>query len=653
MYFHNTKKYCIIFTGVLLRILMPVKHNNFMTDTIEKANGLLYEAIDFYGNNNYKNAINNLSAAHKIFLANKEISKVSVCLSLTGLLKYLSKSESYYKSLLLLEDSKFLSESSKDRTVIAVNKFAFGHIYFLENKYSEAIYYLSYSMEMLEEYPFLKVKAYELVAISYIRLQNTKMALSYLEKAMGLAKAFGFKNICDEIKEISKSYINSNSTIHQALVKKDRQRKNKEQDTSLLLALSNIARTVNAEANIDKLLITIAEQTRLVLNADRCSVFLYDKAKNELWSKVALGLDSEEIRFSADKGFAGYAVKTGETIRIKDAYSDERFNSEIDKHTGYKTYNLLCMPIRNIKFEIIGAFQVLNKKNGDFTDDDEKILLAIGTNAGIAIENNLLFNIQQKMLEEQKKLFEGFIDTLAASIDARDKITLGHSNRVKLYSELICSQLGLNKEVTNIISKAAMLHDIGKIGIKDAVLQKKGTLSKEEYEHIKEHVKITYDILCKTNINSSFSEITEIAASHHERYDGTGYFRQLKGEEIPLGGRILAVSDVFDAITSVRHYRDRMPMDEAINIIIEGRNKHFDGKITDAFLSLQCDLITEILISEYNMKLKDEDKKILQSLNLKEFSQILNKKQRTQKEKKIIDVFNSYYIRQKNLKKEN
>ena len=113
-------------------------------------------------------------------------------------------------------------------------------------------------------------------------------------------------------------------------------------------------------------------------------------------------MDSEEIRFSADKGFAGYVFQTGETLRIQDAVHDSRFNKDIDKHTGYKTYNMLCMPMKNIKFETIGVFQVLNKKYGDFTEADEEILLAIGTNAGIAIENNLLFNIQQQMLQEQQ-----------------------------------------------------------------------------------------------------------------------------------------------------------------------------------------------------------------------------------------------------------
>ena len=628
---------------------MPQKHNeNSFKESVENAYNLLKKAIELYANENYKNAIDNLSLAHKIFLAHKDIPNVSVCLSLNGLMKYLEKDETYYKSLLLLEDSKFLAESSNNKTVIATNKFAFGQIYFMENKFSEALFYLSYAATSLNENPTLHAMSYMLLALTYIKMQNTKMAYEALERAYNIAKNKVPQALFLKIKELSRNFINANSGIDiKAAPQTLKNKPEKEQNETLLIALSEIARTVNAQANLDKLLITIAEQTKMVLNADRCSVFLFDKDKNELWSKVALGIDeSEEIRFSADKGFAGYAVKTGETIRIQDAYNDDRFNKDIDKHTGYRTYNLLCMPMRNIKFEIIGAFQVLNKKDGDFTDADEDILLAIGTNAGIAIENNLLFNIQQQMLDEQKKLFEGFIDTLAASIDARDKITLGHSTRVRLYAEIIANQMGLNKDITEIISKAAMLHDIGKIGIRDAVLQKKGSLTKEEYEHIKEHVNITYDILCKTNLNSSFTEIAEIAASHHEKYDGTGYFRGLEGDKIPLGGRILAVSDVFDAITSVRHYRDRMPMKDALNIMIEGKNKHFDGKIVDAFLSIPCDIVTGVLISEFKIELKEKDKKLLSSLTLKEFSDILREENLSSKQKKIVDVFNSYYVRQ-------
>lgn len=624
---------------------MPKKHSSIMNESVESAENLLREAISMYCNGDYKQAVSNLSLAHKIFLAYKDIAKVSVCLSLTALVKYINKDESYYKSLLLLEDSKFLAESSNDKDIFAVNKFAFGQIYFLENKFNEAVFYLAYASVALDEYPLIKVKALELLALTYIRLQNAKLAYEYLEKAINLAKTLGLSSLIERLSEISENFINTNSAFDGAYKQQNKKKQDSEQGTTLLLALSKIARTVNAEANLDKLLMTIAEQTKLVLNADRCTVFLLDKEKNELWSKVALGMDSEEIRFSADKGFAGHVVKTGETIKIQDAYKDSRFNKEIDKHTGYRTYNLICMPIRNIKFEIIGVFQVLNKKDGDFTDADEDVLLAIGTNAGIAIENNLLFNIQQQMIEEQQKLFAGFIDTLAASIDARDKITLGHSKRVRLYSELICSQLGLNQDLTQIIARAAMLHDIGKIGIRDAVLQKKGSLTKEEYEHIKEHVKITYDILRQTNMSVSFMEIAEIAASHHEKYDGTGYFRGLKGEEIPFGGRILAVSDVFDAITSVRHYRDRMPMDNVLDIMLDGKNKHFDGKIVDAFLSIPCDVLMEVLLSEFEMHLSENDKKLLSAITLRDFAEILKKETPSAKEKKLINVFNSYYVR--------
>ncbi len=605
------------------------------TNSLEKAESALSDSLVFISSQNYKEAANKLSLAHKLFLAHKNIDKVSICLSLTALLKYIIKEENYYKSLLLLEDSKFLAESSNNKFAISINKFAFAQIYFLEKKFNDVIISLADYIYQLEKIPFIFVKALNLMTITYLNLKNPQKAKIYFEQAIHYSKIYNLKQQYEELNKLSENFTNLN-TNNKSYVK---------QNSTLIYALSTIARSVNTQTNLDKLLNIIAEQTRIVLNADRCSVFLYDKKTDELWSKIALGIGSEEIRFPANKGFAGHVFQTGETIRIKDAYKDKRFNKDIDKHTGYKTYNILCMPIRNIKFEIIGVFQVLNKKNGDFTTSDEDILLAIGTNAGIAIENNLLFKIQQQMLEEQQQLFAEFIDTLAASIDARDKITLGHSTRVKMYAELISKQLNLTKDTAEIIAKAAMLHDIGKIGIKDAVLQKKGALTKKEYEQIKEHVKITYEILRKTNLNSFFKEIAEIAASHHEKYDGTGYFRGLKGEEIPFGGRILAVCDVFDAITSVRHYRDRMPMKEALKILDDGRNKHFDGNIVDAFFSISCDNIMDVLISDYETEIQEKDRKILSDITLGELFKIFNKENPAKKELNIINMFNSYYLR--------
>ena len=168
---------------------MSEKHiGSSLVESLNDADALLLKAVEFYGALNWKSAIKNLSDAHKIFLAYKDIKKVSVCLSLTGLNKYLSRDEGYYKSLLLLEDSKFLSESSQNKVVSAVNKFAFGQIYYSENKISEAIFYLSYAKNELKELPLLQAKAYQLLGLIYIKLQNTKEAYDNLEQAYKIAK---------------------------------------------------------------------------------------------------------------------------------------------------------------------------------------------------------------------------------------------------------------------------------------------------------------------------------------------------------------------------------------------------------------------------------------------------------------------------------
>ena len=406
-----------------------------------------------------------------------------------------------------------------------------------------------------------------------------------------------------------------------------------------LLALVKIGQAVAAEKNIDKLIQTIAEETKEAIQADRCTVYLYDKDTDELWSKVALGLGSTELRFKSNKGLAGHVFQTGETINIKDAYSDSRFNKNVDKETGYKTKTILCMPIKNIEQEIIGVFQVLNKITGYFTEEDEDLLVTIGSSAGISLENATLFARQEELLKEQKKIFDSFISTLGASIDARDKITSGHSTRVRMYSTLIAEAFNLPQEDIEIIQKAAALHDIGKIGIRDSVLQKEGKLTPEEYQHIQQHVEITHNILEKINMSDEFKLITEIACSHHEKYDGTGYYRHLKGEEIPFGGRILAVSDVFDAITSKRHYRDKMPIVKVISILIGDSGTHFDKNVVDKFLSITLDKITEVFLTENHLVLSEEDKNILSKYTLLDLYNKLNAGENSE----LVNKFNFYY----------
>ena len=416
-----------------------------------------------------------------------------------------------------------------------------------------------------------------------------------------------------------------------------------------LVALVKIGQAVAAEKDIDKLMQTIAEEARNAVQADRCTVFLYDKETDELWSKVALGLGSQELRFNASQGIAGSVFRTGEIVNIKDAYSDDRFNKEVDLKTGYTTKTILCMPIRNIEQEIIGVFQILNKFGGYFTQEDEDILISIGSSAGISLENAKLFARQQELLEEQRIVFDSFISTLAASIDARDKITAGHSTRVRMYATLIAEAYGLDKKELEIIQKAAALHDIGKIGIRDSVLQKEGKLTDEEYKHIQEHVEITHNILEKIHMSDDFKMITEIACSHHEKYDGSGYYRHLKGEDIPFGGRILAVADVFDAITSKRHYRDKMPIQKVISILIGDSGTHFDKNIVDKFLSIPLDKIVEVFLTENHLVLTDDDRNILNQHNLRELKDAID----SQSNEDFVNKFNKYYTGIDSKKKKN
>lgn len=540
---------------------------------------------------NYEGAVETFKEARKLYADNSEM--LSVSLSFLGMSRYLVDKKSYTDVLKTLNEARYMADFAKSATAKIANEYAKGTIDFGENSKDTAMMYFenakNLSMTAGDE---LSIVGYVLTRIKQLRA--------------GLDFSIPIKS-------------------------------------DPLVSLVKIGRSITAVTDIDILLRVIAEETKIAIQADRCTVFMYDKDKNELWSKVALGMDSQEIRFPADKGLAGYVVKTGEPLNIPNAYNDPRFNPDIDKETGYHTKTILCMPIKNNNQEIIGAFQVLNKLGGVFTKGDEDLLVAIGGSASIALENAQLFEQQKELYKEQKVLFESFIDTLATSIDARDKITAGHSSRVKLYSMLIVDALDCDEKFKEIVEKAAILHDIGKIGIRDSVLQKEGKLTDEEYKHIQEHVKITHDILEKIHTSEDFKQITEIACSHHEKFDGSGYYRHLSGENIPYGGRILAVADVFDAITSKRHYRDKMPIQNVIDILISGKDKHFDGKLVDTFLRISADKIIKVFLTENHSSFKNEDKELLSKYNLFDIYEFIVNDNTTKEQKHIVDLFNFYY----------
>ena len=410
-----------------------------------------------------------------------------------------------------------------------------------------------------------------------------------------------------------------------------------QKENERLSSLLNVAQSLSNVMDIDELLFKIMEVVRHQLNADRCTVFLVDSDRNELWSKVAHGLKNE-IRFPIGKGIAGYVARTGETLNIKDAYSDSRFNPEVDKKTGYKTHNLLTMPMRNKQNEIIGVFQVLNKKSGPFNEEDEELLNAISSIAASAIENAQLY-------DELHKSFVSFMETLSTTLDARDYITSGHSRRVTLYAVQVARLMKLPKEEVELIRYSALLHDIGKLGVPEIVLFKNKKLTEEEYNIIRRHAALSRSILQKIHFQRHLKDIPEIAASHHEKVDGTGYPRGLKGEQIPLGGKILAVCDVFDALTSRRQYKDRMDIVEVTEILDRETGTAFEPYVVYQFKNITLNVLIEILEFGHKGDFNPEDLSLLRNFTLKDLTRIGRHGAENEEEQRAWETFQFYYQR--------
>src|SRR5439155_8355918 len=151
--------------------------------------------------------------------------------------------------------------------------------------------------------------------------------------------------------------------------------------------LLRVMRAVSSELALDQLLSKIVDMTSEVMNAERTTLFLLDHERCDLWSKVAQGIGTQDIRVPLGAGIVGHVAVAGEVVNIPDVYADARFNPEVDRRTGYRTRNMLCMPLRNDRGEIIGVMQVLNKRAGAFNDEDEMLLNALGSQTSIALEN--------------------------------------------------------------------------------------------------------------------------------------------------------------------------------------------------------------------------------------------------------------------------
>ncbi len=336
------------------------------------------------------------------------------------------------------------------------------------------------------------------------------------------------------------------------------------------------------------------------------------KGKKLIYNTFTVPINHESI--------SGYVASTGETLNIPNVYHlsvdvvPYRFDQWYDKKSQYRCQSMLTIPLKNNQDNVIGVMQLINAQNDQnatipFPEEDIPFIRIFASNAAMAIE--------------RAQMTRAIILRMISMAEMRDPEETGtHVNRVGAYSSEIyeawARKKGIPQETINnykdILRMAAMLHDVGKVGIQDEILKKPGRLNDEEYEIMRQHVIMGAKLFL--NVQSEFDEIAgQIALNHHERWDGTGYPGHIdpandgaplpgyedengnakgkKGTEIPVFGRVVAVADVYDALSSKRAYKDAWSEDDVLDELQKGSGKQFDPEMIEAFLS-SLDMIRAI-----------------------------------------------------------
>jgi len=353
-----------------------------------------------------------------------------------------------------------------------------------------------------------------------------------------------------------------------------------------------VSEVVNKGISIEETLDGTIQLIRDLLDFDRGLILLADKEKTRLRFQCGFGyhagyqemLNTTEFSLTKPHSRGVFVVSFKEKRPflindVEDIKKDLSLRSiAFSKSLGSRSF--ICCPIV-CDNEALGILSVDNlHSQRPLLQSDISLLMGIASVVGVGIKKIQLMNNRELQLQ-------AIIEVLASSIDARDPLTAGHSEKVAEYSDAICRGMGLSSRFRYVIRIAALLHDYGKIGVPDDILKKNGRLTDEEFDIIKTHVDKTRSILNQIQFEGDLAAIPDIAGAHHERLDGKGYPLGLKGEEIPLGARIIAAADFFEAITSRRHYRSPMSFDKALKTLRGEVGCHLDPQVVDVL----CDYL--------------------------------------------------------------
>lgn len=343
-----------------------------------------------------------------------------------------------------------------------------------------------------------------------------------------------------------------------------------------LSILYEISRSASSITGLDTLLLNIMKQVSAAMNNSPGILWLLDESRTILKRQVTVGLDQPEgipERIARGEGEVGEAIRDNR-VRVC-RRPDQPGDSIFCKLMASEGLTSMVMIPFSFEDTALGAFTIFFRDTTP-TEDDISLLSAIADQTSVSIKNAELFANQQRIFRET-------IEALATAIDSRDHYTGGHSYMVTQYSLAIAREMQFNEQETELIWVAGLLHDIGKIGISDNILNKPGKLTEEEMGVIKAH-----PILGRMIIESieSLKPAARIVYHHHEHYDGSGYPEGIRGQDIPLESRILQVADIFHALTSDRIYRKAMTLDKAVSVIREEMGTIIDPEIGAIFLRI-------------------------------------------------------------------
>lgn len=346
------------------------------------------------------------------------------------------------------------------------------------------------------------------------------------------------------------------------------------------MALLEVSRLVTSTLDIDLLLSRLVQITADVCEIGKCTVYIYLHENGRFFPTATFGMfpDSEWETELSEGILPGdlvaeeaEALMRGE-VAISEAHLSPFIPAERLEDTGVKS--VLLVPISS-RDHLLGIMALFDGRERDELDgEDLNLVNAIAGQAAVAMDNASLY-------EDLEMSYFSTVKALARAIEVKDPYTYGHSERVTEYAMVIAAKLDLSEWDLRNLKYAAALHDIGKLGIAGHILNKAGALSEDEFIHVKTHPQMGDSIMEPV---SFLKEPREIILHHHERYDGNGYPDGLEGEDIPLGARILAVADSFEAMMSDRPYRKALALDEAVKEIEDNAGTQFDPVVAKAFI---------------------------------------------------------------------